>query len=68
MVWNAKAGNFATNTKCKIQFRLPEFDDNKVIETTVHVDTKPLTEQPEHDVIPGTDLPEELGIILDFKQ
>ena len=68
MVWNTKAGNFTTNTRCEIQFRLPEFDDNKVIEHTVHADTIPLTKQPKHDMIPGTDLLEELGIILNFKQ
>jgi len=67
-VWNAKAGNFTANTKCKIQFRLPEFDDSKVIEHTVHVDTTPLKTQPKYDMILGTDLSEELGITLDFKE
>ena len=68
VVWNAKAGNFATSTKCKIQFRLPEFDDNKVIEHTVHADTSPLKRHPKHDTILGTDLLEELGMKLDFKE
>ena len=68
MVWNAKEGNFTTNPTCKIQFRLPEFDDNKVIEHTVHVDTAPLKRQPKHDMILGTDLSEELGMKLDFKE
>ena len=68
MVWNMKAGNFTTNTKCKIQFRLPEFDDNKVIEHMVHVDTTPLKTQPKCDVIIGTDLLEELEMTLNFKE
>ena len=43
-------------------------EHNKVIETAVHVDTTPLTKQPKCDMIPGTDLLEELGTVLNFKQ
>ena len=47
---------------------MPEFDDNKVIEHTVHVDTTPLKTQPKYKMILGTVLLEELEMTLNFKE
>jgi len=62
--WNTKAGIFETNKTCKVQFILPEFDQNKVIEWKMHVDDS--TADFNYDMIIGTDLMVELGISIDF--
>jgi hypothetical protein len=63
--WNTKGGTFKTNLKCKIQFSLPEFNEHKVIEHTVHVDTN--TKNSRYDMIVGSDLLSELGFIFDYE-
>jgi hypothetical protein len=59
-----KGGTFHTSGKCKTNFILNEFYENKVIEWTLHVDK---TSGPHrYDMIVGRDLMSQLGIILDF--
>ena len=60
--WQTAAGIMKTEEKTTIQFRLPEFDNDKIIEWDVHV-TKETTN---YDMILGRDLLSELNIILDF--
>jgi len=62
--WNTKAGIFETSKTCKIQFILPEFDQEKIIEWTMHVDDS--TSDCNYDMIVGTDLMLELGMNIDF--
>ena len=62
--WLTKGGTFHTSGKCKTNFILNEFYENKVIEWTLHVDK---TSGPHrYDMIVGRDLMSQLGIILDF--
>jgi len=62
--WSTKAGVFETNKTCKVQFILPEFDQNKIIEWTMHVDDS--TSNSNYDMIIGTDLMVELGMNIEF--
>ena len=66
--WITKAGTFTTSEKCRVQVQLPEFDDNKVIEYKVHVDSSPKAITSQYDMIMGCDLMAELGLQLDFKE
>jgi hypothetical protein len=59
-----KEGTFHTSGKCKTNFILNEFYENKVIEWTLHVDKTSGPHQ--YDMIVGHDLMSQLGIILDF--
>jgi hypothetical protein len=62
--WLTKGGTFHTSGKCKTNFILNEFYENKVIEWTLHVDK---TSGPHrYDMIVCCDLMSQLGIILDF--
>ena len=65
--WKTKAGTFYTDATCKVQLVLPEFDEQKLIEYKVHVDNITNSTTSRYDMIIGTDLMEELGITLDFK-
>ena len=58
--WNTNAGIFETNKTCKVQFTLPEFNTQKLIEWKMHVDDS--TSSNLYDMIIGTDLMTELGI------
>jgi hypothetical protein len=62
--WLMKGGTFYTSGKCKTNFILNEFYENKVIEWTLHVDKTSGPHQ--YDMIVGRDLMSQLGIILDF--
>ena len=64
--WRTKAGIFKTNKTCKVQFVLPEFDLNKIIEWKMHVDDSTAASASNYDMIIGTDLMIELGINIDF--
>ena len=64
--WNTKAGIFKTNKTCKVQFALPEFDTQKIIEWTMHVDDSATSNL--YDMIIGTDLMTELGITINFAE
>jgi hypothetical protein len=62
--WLTKGRTFHTSGKCKMNFILNEFYENKVIEWTLHVD---MTSSPhQFDMIISHDLMSQLGIILDF--
>ena len=60
--WQTAAGVMKTNEKTTLQFRLPEFDNDKIIEWDVHV----TRETTNYDMILGRDLLSELKMILDF--
>ncbi len=60
-----KGGIFKTNKRCKVEFILDEFFENRVIEWDLHVDT---SEGPHHyDMLLGRDLLKQLGIKFDFE-
>ena len=62
--WTTAAGTFDTTQKTQIQFVLPEFADDKLINTKVHV-AKSLGN---YDMIIGRDLLQELNIDILFSQ
>jgi hypothetical protein len=62
--WLTKGGTFHASGKCKTNFILNEFYENKVIEWTLHVNKTFGPHQ--YDMILGHDLMSPLGIILDF--
>ena len=63
--WNTKSGNLDTNKKCKVQFSLPEFYTDRVIEWDVHVSNTTDSSSP-YDMIMGSDLMETLGLNIDY--
>ena len=65
-LWKTKGGTFMTEKECKILFQLPELDLTKIIEWTVHVDEKVTPADTHYDMIIGTDMLQELGIVLNF--
>ena len=58
------AGTATTDSKVKLQFSLPEFHDDRIIEWNAHV-AKQLGN---YDMIIGRDLLEELGIDISFNR
>jgi hypothetical protein len=64
MIWITKGGLFMTKSECLIQFSLPEFYDNQIIEWNMHVDESDGPNS--FDLIIGRDLLEHLGFALDF--
>ncbi len=66
--WRTKAGTFTTTKKCKIQFRLPELHRQRIIEYTVNVDDSKESPNGYYDLLLGTDMCQELGIIIDYKE
>ena len=66
-VWRTKAGTFTTTEKCKIKFRLPELHRERIIEYSVNVDKSEEAPSSYYDLLLGTDMCQELGIIIDYK-
>ena len=56
--WATQSGNFITNSKAKIEFLLPELNDQRLVKTYVHDTNNPMS----YDMIMGQDLMQELGI------
>ena len=65
--WQTLGGTFYTRRKQYVDFCLPEFSNSRSINWKFHIDetTKPDTAL--YDMIIGTDLMEELGIDISFK-
>ena len=63
--WSTKAGTFTTKRKCKMEFTLPAFHENKIISCTVYVDESHEAKC-NYDMIIGRDLMHSLGINLLF--
>ena len=63
--WSMKAGSFTTKTKCKLEFSLPAFHENKIISCTAYVDESHEAAG-SYDMIIGRDLMHSLGINLLF--
>ncbi len=61
-------GSFVTKQKALVDFTFPEFSDKKHITHTVHVDSRPNPSTASYDMIIGSDLMEDLGIILDYSE
>ena len=66
--WRTKAGTFTTTEKCKIKFRLPELHRERIIEYYVNVDNSKEAPNSYYDLLLGTDMCQELGIIIDYKE
>ena len=61
--WSTMAGNFRTNTKCKILFKLPELHETaKIVE-----DAFVTNMNSNYDMIIGRNTLSELGMVLNFK-
>ena len=60
--WKTVAGNFITNGKCKIQFKIPELSESRIVEHTVHISSK----ESRYDMIIGCDILKALGLRLNF--
>ena len=56
--WSTQNGTFITNSKAKIEFLLPELNDQRLVNTYVHDTNNPMS----YDMIMGQDLMQELGI------
>ena len=63
-VWTTLAGQFETNQKTEVLFKLNEFDES----TTVRHEFTVCKQKSSYDMIIGVDLMTKLGIILDFKE
>ena len=62
--WNTMGGTFVTRTKARIQFKLPEFANNKIIEWTAHVDHVTSPKEAKYEMIIGSDLMTKIGMDL----
>ena len=60
--WNTAAGTMTTNKKCQVEFKMTEFDVEKVIEWNFHVTPRSFG----YDMIVGRDLLEPLGIDIKY--
>ena len=56
--WDTTNGSFITNSKAKIEFMIPELNDQRLVNTYVH-DT---SQEMPYDMIMGMDLLQELEI------
>ena len=61
-------GKFSTTQKHQVEFSMPEFSTDKTITWIVHVDNRTDSTSTRYDMIIGSDLLIELGIMLDFEQ
>jgi len=61
--WNTAAGQVSTNERCRVLFSLPELNDTRTIDWTMHVGT---LENIQYDMIIGSDLMSELGINIKY--
>ena len=60
--WRTSAGVFTTNKQVKLNLKLPEFFQNRIITYNVHVTENTST----YDMIMGRDMLQELGIQISF--
>ena len=65
--WTTMGGEFVTNKCAKIQFKLPELSNSRIIEWICHVDERTTPEKANYDLILGLDLINELKMVLDFE-
>ena len=56
--WQTQNGTFTTDSKLKIEFFIPELNDQRLINTYVHKTKSDMS----YDMIIGQDLLQELGI------
>ncbi|HEY9708671.1 MAG TPA: reverse transcriptase family protein, partial [Oculatellaceae cyanobacterium] len=64
--WMTKGGIYQTNKKCKVPFKLIEFDMQTTINWEFHIDETTKPEHSNYDMIIGRDLLGELGIDICF--
>ena len=65
--WKTKAGSFRTSRKCKINFSLPAFHENREITWNAYVDESESRPN-RYDMIIGRDLLHEVGIDFLFSE
>ena len=65
--WITLGGKFQTKRKAQIQFKLPEFSTNKVINWTAYIDDSTKSKNAQFDMIIGNDLMQALGLEISFK-
>ena len=65
--WSTKTGTFNTNKQCKIIFNMPQFHKERDVTWTVCADEN-KEKNPRYDMILGSNLMHELGMIFDFKE
>ena len=58
-------GVFTTRYQSLIDFKVPEFDNDKVVTWACNVDDKTPQENAQYDMIIGMDLMTEIGIVID---
>ena len=63
--WKMYGGIFTTRYKSLIDFKMPEFDNDKVVTWACNVDDKTPQENAPYDMIIGMDLMTEIGIVID---
>ena len=68
ITWSTLGGKCKTRRKARINFKLPEFSENKSITWSAHVDEFTNPEKAQYDIIIGTDLMEACGIDILFSQ
>ncbi|MCP4442502.1 MAG: hypothetical protein GY810_26650, partial [Aureispira sp.] len=56
--WKTTNGTFTTDKKVKIEFMIPELNDQRLVQTYVHETEKDMS----YDIIIGMDLMQDLGI------
>jgi len=64
--YSVAGGIYKTNKEVKVNFSLPEFNDNKVINWKFQIDENDSEEGIGYDIILGRDAMSELGIVIDF--
>ena len=62
--WSTLGGNFSTNRKALIDFKIPELSTHKTVTWITHVDDKSSSAHAQFDCILGMDVMCELGIYI----
>ena len=63
--WHTQGGTFTTRQESLIDFKLPEFNNNKIVTWSCHVDDKTDPKSAQYDMILGMDLMIAIGLTVD---
>ena len=63
-LWKTMGGNFTTNQKALIDFKLPQLDTNKTVQWVMHVDRKTDKQHALYDIILGMDVLCSIGLYV----
>ena len=64
--WQTMGGTFKTKRKARVEFKLPEFSQNKTITYMAHIDKTTDTAMSQYDMIIRTNLMVELKLKIDY--